>query len=74
MGAVSCKVADAKGSMNNLVDGLRQDTLYFYASIRHNVDQLLVAISKRLKKVFDRRAKALRQDVHDALCDAAGCV
>lgn len=68
------KVADVKGYMDCFVDGLRRGTFDSYDSIRHIVDQLLLAISKRLKKVFYHKANTLPQGVHDALCRAAGGV
>lgn len=74
MKVVRRKVADAKSGMNDLADGSRRYTLGLYASILHNVDQSLFAVSINLKKMFDCEAKALQQGVHDALCDAVGGV
>lgn len=66
------KVVDVKGDKNELADGLRLNTSDWYASIQHNVDRTMLAVSNRLKKMHDREAKALQQGVQDALCDAAG--
>lgn len=60
--------------MNSLVDGLRQDTIDSYASIRHNVDQSLVAASKHPKKMLDGEVMELQQVVHSVLRSAAGSV
>lgn len=72
--AVSCKVADAKGEVNSLDDGLRRDTFDMYASIRHNVDQTLLAVSNCLKKLINGEAKWLQQKVHAALRNGASGV
>lgn len=67
-------VAGAKGGMDDLVDGSCRDTFDSYASIRQNVDQSLLIVRNRLKKIFDREAKRLQKTMHDALRDAAGGV
>lgn len=71
---VSRKLADVKGEVNNLVDGLCRGTFDSYANIRHNVDQMLLAAGRRLKKLIDCEAQELQQRVHAALCNAAGDV
>lgn len=53
--------------MNDLVDGLGRGTFESFAIIRHNVDQLLMEISNRLKEIFDREAAALQKGVCDAM-------
>lgn len=53
--------------MNSLVDGLRRDSLYFYASIAHIVGQSLIEVSKHINKEFDREAMAFQQAVCDAI-------
>lgn len=63
-------VADAKGKMNSLVDGLRRDIFDSYASIRHNVDQSLLAVGSCLRKMVDRETKELQRRVHFALSNA----
>lgn len=60
--------------MNASVDGLRWGTIGLYAGIRHNGDQSLLGLSRRLNEMFDRKAKASQKSVHDDLRDAAGGV
>lgn len=69
---VSRKVANAKGKDNNLVDETRQDTFNLYAHNRHSVDQTLLALGTRLRKLFYREVQELQRSVHAGLCDAAG--
>lgn len=54
---------ESKSVTNGLVNGLRRDTLDSYTSIRHNVDQALMEVRKRLKEVFNRKAMTLKQSV-----------
>lgn len=60
--------------MNSLVDNLHRGNINLYASIRHNVDQLFVAVRKRLKWLFDFEEKELQQSVYGALHYPAGVV
>lgn len=53
MKLVCCKVADTEGSMKGFVGCLRRDTLRWYGTIRHSVDQSLLAVSNRLKGISD---------------------
>lgn len=73
MGVLYCNEADVKGDMNYLVDGLCQDTFDSYASNRHSVDQLLLAIRKRLREMFICETMVLLQSVCDAHRNAASC-
>lgn len=74
MGVLRRRVADANGYMINLVGGFRQDTSKPYRSIRQNVDQSLLTVSHQTKEMYDEKAKALQEGVHDAPCDAGGDV
>lgn len=67
-------MGDAKNEIKKLAGGLRPDTVCLYASIRLCVDQSLLAGSNRLKEMFNREAKVIQRDLHDALRDAAGGV
>lgn len=64
------KVTNGNGDMNNLVGGLRQNTFDTYVSIRHSVDQLLLAVCKRLTQMLDCEAKTLQQSVYAVFCKA----
>lgn len=57
---VSRKVMNAKRDINGIVDGLARDTFDLYISIRRVVDQSMVEVSKRLKKVFGCSAMVLQ--------------
>lgn len=63
MKKVSCKVADAKGNMNSLADGMHKDTFDSYCCIPHNFNQSLVMISRYLKDMIDCEATALQQAI-----------
>lgn len=56
MKAAPRKVAIDKGNINSYVDGLRRDSFDSYASIRHNADQSMAAISRRLEGMFNCEA------------------
>lgn len=58
MEVVRCKVADVMGDKKELVGSLRRDTFGSYTSIPQNVDQSLLAVSSRIKKMFGCEAKA----------------
>lgn len=58
---VSRNVVAAKSSMNGSADGLRPKNFLSYASIRHDVDQSLVKVSKHLKGMFEREAATLHR-------------
>lgn len=66
------RIADAKGDMNGLAVGLRWVTFGSYASFRHKVDQLLLAVSSGLKNMSGREAMALQHGVCGAVLDIAG--
>lgn len=65
-------IADAKGEVNSLIDGLRRDTFNPYASIRHSVNQTLLAVGSRLGELTNRETQKLQRSVRLALCEAAG--
>lgn len=67
---VGRRVADNKGDVSILVDRLRRDTFNSYASIRRNVEHLLLAVDSRLKNLTDLEAQNLQWGVHAALCSA----
>lgn len=69
--AVSHMVADVKDDMKGFVDRLLWQTFHLYASIRGNVDQPLVEVSKLLKKMFNHLNMALHYGVHDAIRGAS---
>lgn len=68
---VSHKVADAKIDIKSTVNGWRRDTFDSYVTIRHNVDQSCVTVSKHLKRMFGWEAEGLEQNALDAFCSAA---
>lgn len=59
MEIVGRKIADANDEVNSLVVGLRRDVFDSYASIRHDVDQTLLAVGSRIRKQIDRKARRL---------------
>lgn len=63
----TCKVANARGDVVNIVKGLHRDNVGANKSIHCNVDQSLVSVSKRLKEAFNREARSLQQVVCDAV-------
>lgn len=60
MEIVGRKVADIKSKVNNLANGLRRTNSESFASIRHNVDQKLLAVGSRPKTLLDREAQELQ--------------
>lgn len=68
------KAVNDRGDLTEVVGSFSPDTYDSYASIWHHVDQSLVAVGGRLKKIFGREAKALQQRVHNALYKSAGGV
>lgn len=60
--------------MNSSVDRLRWGIYKLDASVRQNVDQMLVEASRRIKKMFVCEAMASLQGVQDHFCNAAGDV
>lgn len=71
---MGCKVVDAKGEVKNLVERLWKDTFDSYTSLRHNVDQTLIAVDSRLRELIGHEAKELQRGVCVALRDAANGV
>lgn len=61
------RIADAKGDMKESVGGLCRNTFGCYASMGHNVDRSLLAVSNCLKKMFDCEVNSLQLGVLDAL-------
>lgn len=74
MELVRRKVADAKRGRKKLAVGFRRNIFGSYASLRHSVNQSLITVSSRLKRMFDSEAKTLQQSVHDVYCDSASNV
>lgn len=72
MKVVGCKVTDAKGKVNNIADGFRQDTFDSYVSIRVSFDQTLLAVGSFLRELVNREVQGLQRSVHVALCNATG--
>lgn len=64
---VSRKVVDENSDGNDLVDGIRRRTIVSCVSFQHDVNHLLVAICRSLKKLFGCDARALQQGVCDAI-------
>lgn len=64
------KLADAKDEANSLVDGLRRGTSRSIVKILHNVDQMSIAVSSRLRGLIDREAQEFQQSHHAALRNA----
>lgn len=59
MKIVRRKIVGDKSDMKGLIGGLCRDKFVSYVSIRHSVNQLLLAMSIRPKKMFEPEAKAL---------------
>lgn len=70
----SRKVADVKGVLNNFVDGMRRCIFNSYVSILQNVNQTLLVVGSRLRKLIDRKSQKLQRSVYAAFCDTAGGV
>lgn len=54
MKIVGRRVANAKGELNMLDDGLLHDTFESYPNLRHNVDQTLLAVGILLEDLINR--------------------
>lgn len=72
MEVVSCKLADTKSELSNLVSWLRHESFKSYASICHNVDQTLLVVGSHQREVINRDAKELQLGFHKAFCSAVG--
>lgn len=71
---VFCKVPDVKNDICSLVDVMNRSNFNLYANIQHNVDQLLLKLTKRLERIFSRDTVAMPQGVLDTICNAAESV
>lgn len=64
---IACELVDGQDDITKLATGLQQSNVSSFNSIRRNVNNALVAVSKRLKEAFRLEARDLQQGVLEAV-------